>query len=285
MKTLRAPRYTHGGSDGDTHPDGSPRGSGAERPMEATRRRRIELLLNQHGECSVSLFARELGVSEMTVRRDLQALAAAGRVIRSHGGATAVEQVSFQFAFQNRARQNEEAKIQIARAAAALVKDGQSVMLDSGTTTLALALELRQRRRLTLITPSLAIASALQPALDVQVLLLGGYVRRDSPDLVGIITEMNLEHLKADWAFVGADGIDLEGNLYNASIEVCRMLTKMVGGAKAAYVVSDSSKIGRTALMRFGNLAGCQGFITDDRISPKHLRTLQKAKVNVVVAD
>ncbi len=221
----------------------------------------------------------------MTIRRDLQVLAEAGRVVRSHGGATPVEQVRFQFEFLNRSRLNEDAKRQIARAAAAMVRDGQSVMLDSGTTTLAIALELRDHKRLTLITTSLAIASALQNNDGVRVLLLGGFVRRDSPDLVGIVTEMNLEHLKADWAFIGADGIDLQGNLYNSSIEVCRMLTKMVAGAKSAHIVSDSSKIGRTALMRFGNIAACQGLITDSGIQPAHIKALRKAGVNVVICN
>jgi DeoR/GlpR family transcriptional regulator of sugar metabolism len=252
--------------------------------MESTRRRRIELLLSQQGECSVARFASELGVSEMTIRRDLQALAAAGRIVRSHGGATAMEQVLFQFEFLRRSKLNDRAKLQIARTAAAMVRDGQSVMLDSGTTTLALALELRLRHRLTLITTSLAIASALQQSAGVQVLLLGGFVRRDSPDLVGIITESNLDQLKADWAFVGADGIDLQGNIYNASIEVCRMLPRMVDSAGAAYVVADSSKIGRPALMRFGHIAACQGLITDAGISPKHLQSLQRSKVNVIIA-
>lgn len=254
------------------------------RLMETTRHRRIEQLLEEQGECSVSGMAAQLGVSEMTIRRDLQALAAAGRIVRSHGGAAAVDEVLFRFEFQNRSKQQEAAKRQIARTAAAMIRDGDSVMLDSGTTTLALALELRHRKRLTLITPSLAIASALQQSASVQVLLLGGFVRRDSPDLVGIITETNLEHLKADWAFIGADGIDLQGNIYNASIEVCRMLTKMVASAKAAYVVSDHSKIGRTALMRFGNIADCAGLITDPSASPKHLQSLQKAGVRVVLA-
>ncbi len=209
--------------------------------MEPTRHRRVEELLIQYGECSVNRLAQELKVSEMTIRRDLQALDDAGRITRSHGGAAAVQRVLFEFEYLNRSKQNEEAKRRIARTAAEMIGDGQSVMLDSGTTTLALALELRSRTRLTLITPSLAIASALQHAEGVQVLLLGGFVRRDSPDLVGIVTETNLEHLKADWAFVGADGIDLEGNIYNASIEVCRMLTRMVASAKAAYVVCDAS--------------------------------------------
>ncbi len=251
--------------------------------MELARHRRIQEFLSEHGECSVEQLSKECGVSLMTIRRDLQALAGQGRLIRSHGSAAPVDQVQFQFEFLHRSRRNEQAKRAIARTGAALVRDGQSVMLDSGTTTLALALELRTRKRLTLITPSLAIASALQHSPGVQVLLLGGFVRRDSPDLVGIVTEMNLDHLKADWAFIGADGIDLQGNLYNASIEVCRMLTKMVSSAKTAYVVSDSSKLGRTALMRFGNLADCQGLLTDAKVPPKSLKALQKAGVHVTL--
>jgi DeoR/GlpR family transcriptional regulator of sugar metabolism len=195
-----------------------------------------------------------------------------------------MEQVLFQFEFHTRSRINQEAKKQIARTAAALVRDGQSVMLDSGTTTLAIALELRNRKHLTLITTSLAIASALQHSVGVQVLLLGGFVRRDSPDLVGIFTETNLESLKSDWAFIGADGIDLHGNIYNGSIEVCHMLKRMAASAKAAYVVADSSKIGRTALMRFGNIADCRGLITDVGIQRKQILALQKAKVGVILA-
>jgi DeoR family transcriptional regulator, fructose operon transcriptional repressor len=251
--------------------------------METTRHRQIQELLQARGGCSVEQLARELGVSAMTIRRDLQVLSEAGRVLRSHGGAAPVEQVMFQFQFVNRAKLHQKAKQQIARVAASWVKDGQSVMLDSGTTTLALAMQLRQRQRLTLITPSLAIASALQLSPGVQVLLLGGFVRRDYPDLVGIVTEMNLEHLKADWAFIGADGIDLQGNIYNASIEVCHMLSKMVASAKSAYIVSDSSKIGRTALMHFGNIKSCQGLITDPDISPLHLKQLEKIGVKVVL--
>jgi DeoR/GlpR family transcriptional regulator of sugar metabolism len=253
-------------------------------PGESPRQRRIQAFLQAHGEGSVGQLARECGVSLMTIRRDLAALAGSGRVVRSHGGAAPVEQVRFRFEFLQRSRLREEAKRHIARTAAALVRDGQSVMLDSGTTTLALALELRTRRRLTLITTSLAIASALQPDPGVQVLLLGGFVRRDSPDLVGIVTEMNLEQLQADWAFIGADGIDLRGNVYNASIEVCRMLPKMVASARSAYIVSDSSKIGRPALMRFGHIAACRGLITDADIRPAQLKALRQARVNVVVS-
>src|SRR5690606_10030580 len=108
----------------------------------------------------------------------------------------------------------------------------------------------------------------------IDLVLLGGLLRRDAPDLIGALTESNLETLHADIAFIGADGIDLQGNIYNASLAVGRMLGKMAGSANQVYVVADSSKIGRPALTRFGNIVGWDGLITDDGIAPEHLAAL-----------
>ncbi len=137
----------------------------------------------------------------MTVRRDLQSLAAQGKVIRTHGGAAMADRISFEFDFLNRVRRNQPAKKAIAAAAAAQIRDGESVMLDSGTTTLELARLLRGRPRLTIITSSLPIAAQLQFDPQIEVLLLGGRLRTSSPDLAGAITEHNLETLRADVAF------------------------------------------------------------------------------------
>ncbi len=253
--------------------------------MDASRQKHIEHLLQTRGDCSVAALAGELGVSEMTIRRDLAALARDGRVIRTHGGAIPGEKVLFEFQFLERASRNDPAKQAIAATAARLVRSGQTVMMDSGTTTLALARSLRGLDRLTIMTTSLPIAAALQHARGLRVLLLGGFVQPDAPDLGGALTEANLEQLHADVAFIGADGIDLQGNVSNASPEVARMLGKMAAAATATYVVADSSKIGRPALMRFGNLARWRGLITDLAITPKHRTTLARAGVNLILAD
>jgi tetratricopeptide (TPR) repeat protein len=167
---------------------------------------------------------------------------------------------------------------------AALVQDGQSVMTDSGTTTLALARQLPGRKALTLVTTSLPIAAALQHAPDVRVLLLGGFVRRDAADLTGALTEANLEWLRADIAFLGADGIDLSGCVYNDSPEVARLLGKMAAAARTTYIVADSSKIGRTALVRFGSIAKWGGLITDCAVSRSQAAGLRRAGVNLIVS-
>jgi DeoR family transcriptional regulator of aga operon len=239
--------------------------------IQIPRHREIVEILRDRGESSVDDLSRQLGVSAMTIRRDLQTLADAGQIIRTHGGAAPAEQVMFEFQFLQRSKLHATGKDRIGAAAAALVRDGQSVMLDSGTTTLCIARHLREHQRLTVITTSLPIASVLQHAAGVETLLLGGFLRRESPDLEGPLTETNLETLRADIAFIGADGIDDAGNVYNASLTVARMLSKMVSAAREVYVVADASKMGRTALASFGHLSKCKGLITDAR-NVAHLR-------------
>jgi len=252
--------------------------------MQTTIQRRIEELLRERGSCSVDFLSSALGVSDMTVRRDLQRLADVGRVVRTHGGASPAEQVMFEFQFLRRAQQNARQKEQIAATAARLVRNGTSVLLDSGTTTLALARHLRARQSLTVITTSLPIAAALQHSAGVETVLLGGVLRRDAPDLGGPLTEANLEHLRADLAFVGADGLDSCGHAYNASLSVARMLAKLAACAAEVYVVADGSKLGRTALMRFGDVAKWRGLITDARAPAEQVHLLRQAGVNVMVA-
>ncbi len=250
--------------------------------MSASRQARIAETVGTLGECSVEQLARKFGVSEMTIRRDLQALAEAGRVLRTHGGAAASERVSFEFKFLERVRERQHAKQEIARAAAALVRDGQSVLVDSGTTTLALAHELKVRRNLTLITSSLPIASELQFCDAINVYLLGGQLRRQSPDLIGAIAESTLENVRTDLAFLGADGVDERGFVYNKSPEVARMLVHMAKAARKVYVVTDSSKVGRTELMRFGSLRQWDGLVTDRDLSRRHAAALARAGVKII---
>ncbi|MBN2580349.1 MAG: DeoR/GlpR transcriptional regulator [Pirellulales bacterium] len=251
---------------------------------QETRQKRICELLTRRGECTIEELIRRLGVSGMTVRRDLTALAAAGKVIRTHGGAALADRVSFEFEFLNRVRKNQADKEAIAAVASSLIQDGQSLMLDSGTTTLELAKRLRGKRNLTVITTSLPIAAQLQFDPQIEVLLLGGYLRASSPDLSGALTEANLETIRADAAFLGADGVDSQGNVYQDSPELARMLTKMASSASRVYVVADHSKLGRTALWRYGSLWNWNALLTDSGADRRQLATLKKAGVCVIKA-
>jgi len=239
--------------------------------------------LTAQGEAQVAELSSLLGVSDMTIRRDLDTLALSGKVIRTHGGAALSGRVVFDFQFLERTREQETAKRQIAETAAGLVQDGQSVLLDSGTTTLAVAHALKSKKRLTVITTSLPIASELQGCEHIDLILLGGALRREAPDLIGPLTESNLEQLKADIAFIGADAVDGNGQAYNHSMAVARMLARMATSARQVYVVADSTKIGQTALARFGNLKNWNGLITDRGLAPIQTASLKRAGSTVIL--
>jgi len=249
-----------------------------------TRQSEISQWISRQGECSIEELVEQFEVSGMTIRRDLQSLADQGKVIRTHGGAAMAERVSFDFDFLNSQNEHQAAKRAIAAAAAAQVEEGESVMLDSGTTTLALAKELRGKRRLVVITTSLPIASQLQYDQEIEVLLLGGYLRPSSPDLVGALTESNLETLRADVAFLGASGVDRRGNVYQEVAEVARMLSKMAASARRVFVVADGSKLGKTALWRVGRLQDWSALITDAGADRKVLASLKKNGAHVIKA-
>jgi DeoR/GlpR family transcriptional regulator of sugar metabolism len=244
-----------------------------------SRRQQILEGLERSGELSVEALAERFSVSGMTIRRDLQELADEGRVIRTRGGAAAAGRVSFEFGFLERAQRQSAEKDQIARRATSLVQPGQSVLLDSSTTTLAIARRLVMIPGLTVITTSLPVASELFGREGIDVIILGGQLRDSSPDLTGALTDQNLELIRADIAFIGADAIDDAGYIYNSSSEIGRMLKAMARAAGRVYAVADHTKLGRHELMRFAHVADWQGLITDDRADSSRLARLASAGV------
>lgn len=212
---------------------------------------------------SVSELAREFGVSEMTVRRDLAALEGLSHIQRTHGGAVLTERMMLEFDYRERREHNRPLKRAIAAAARKLIRPGQRLILDNGTTTLELAALLKDGQDITVITPSLAVASELQHAAGVEVILLGGVIRRGSPDLTGPVTEHCLQLFAADYAFQGADGIDANGAIYNIDLRLSAVDKVMRRVAQKSVVLADHTKIGVTALARSGTLADVDIFITD----------------------
>lgn len=254
--------------------------------LTAPRRQKIIMeTLDSDGSVSISALASEFGVSEMTIRRDLDSLAENGRVRRTHGGAVLAERTVFEFDFGARRQANRAAKQAIAREAAKLVEDGQTIIIDTGTTTLALAHLLKDSKDVTVITPSLAVASELQFSEGVRTILMGGEVRRGSPDLTGIVSEIVIDMFAADIAFQGADGIGLDGALYNADTRVANVDIKICERAERTYVLADSSKIGRKALVCQGYVWEREGIITDSGIEGRQKEKFEELGANVVVVE
>ncbi len=247
----------------------------------SSRQNQILEIIQSRGECTIAYLAEQFGTSSMTVRRDLQELAEHGRVIRTHGGARLASGVNFEFAFLQRTKLAQQEKHAIGKLAADLIKEGQSVILDSGTTTLAIAEHLKLRRNLKVVTTSLPIASMLQFNESIEINLLGGQLRAGAPDLCGTITLANLEMIRTDLAFIGTDGIDASGTAFTNSAELAVMLAKMAEAAGAAYVVADSSKLDRNALWRIFALNKTAGLITDHRAPASFVNRLVKQGIAV----
>lgn len=253
--------------------------------MHILRHGQIVEYIQAHGKCTIKELADVFGTSGMTIRRDLKTLAEAGKIIRTFGGAAPAANVSMEFQFLERRSLHATEKQKIAAAAERLIEDGQSVLLDGGTTTLELARLLKTRKNLTVVTTSLPIASELHGANNITVIMLGGRLQQNSPDVIGAITEANLEHLRVDLAFLGVDGIDPQGNAYARSPEEARTLLKMASAATSVYVLADSSKAGRSALARLGHLNQWKGLVMDDAWSDETLAELRLQGVNCIKAS
>lgn len=248
----------------------------------AARQAHIRELLSRQPGVSISTLARDFEVSEMTIRRDLTALEGRTHIERTHGGAVLSQRMILEFDYREKRARNSAAKVAIAAEARKLVKSGYRVILDTGTTTLELACLLRDARDLTVITASLAVASELQHSAGVEVILLGGVIRRGSPDLTGPATEHCLDLFAADIVFQGADGIGLDGRIYNSDLRLARVDKHMRQVAERCCVLADHSKIGVTALACSGSLADADILITSEGAPSDILRRFGRLGVRVI---
>ncbi len=248
------------------------------------RQRELTRMLSRDGEVSTTEAARRFDVSEMTIRRDLAALEDSGIAVRCYGGAMAAQRISFEFAFDERRRRHLEEKRRIGRHAAGLVEPEQTVFLDTGTTTLQVAEALAGAGvECTVATSSLVIASTLWGREEVDLILAGGRVRRGSPDLVGPGTELMLERLTADVAFVGSDGIDPERGSFAGDLETARVAECMASNARRVVVVADASKLGAAGGARYVSTEGIDDLVADRGADPEHVEALRKRGVQVTL--
>lgn len=248
------------------------------------RRKQILKILRSGASVDTCELARKLGVSEMTIRRDLRDLETRNAVLRSYGGATLARRVNLEFEFDKRRQGNLRAKQAIARQAASLVEPDETIFIDTGTTALELARELARRDiAVTVVTASLAVGSELWGREQVRVLILGGQLRAGSPDLTGPLCEHSLDLLQAQRAFLGCDGLLPERGLFAADADGARISATMLRNASWCCVLTDSSKVGQPAAVRYALLSEVDRLITDELIAPEHLPVLRRSVPQVEV--
>lgn len=241
------------------------------------RQERILDAVQLTGGARVSDLVDLLGVSDMTVRRDIAALARRGLVARVHGGATAISgRAAEEPGFAVKSGLQPAQKAAIAAAATALVSPGDSVAISAGTTTYAVAMQLRTVPQLTVVTNSVPVGELLHSTGrdDLTVVLTGG-MRTPSDALVGPVAVTALSTLHVDWLFLGAHGVDERAGLTTPNLVEAETDRALVACARRVAVVADSSKWGVVGLSSIARLDEVDVLVTDDGLDPDAQRVLR----------
>jgi DeoR/GlpR family transcriptional regulator of sugar metabolism len=242
--------------------------------------------LERAGSVSVAALSRGLGVSDMTVRRDLEELSARNMLRKVHGGAVPVPKTAAEPHFVQKQKLNRAEKRAIARAALSFVNDGDTVAFSAGTTTWQIAETFkRERGSLTFITNSTNIALTLQENGWEQIVLSGGMFRTPSDALVGPFADRTIRTLNADVLFLGVHGVDPEAGLTTPNVAEAETNGYLVEAAQKVVVVADHSKFGVVALAKIASLSRVDVLVTDDGADREMLREIELAGVQVVVAE
>jgi len=249
------------------------------------RRTAILDILRTNGKVIVSELSEMFAVSEVCIRNDLADLETKGLLSRVHGGAVCFSDNYYNMSLAQRANTNRTQKEAIAKKTAELIHDNQSVMMNAGTTTLAVMKELSKKHNLKIVTNSvvLALEGAKYPSLHIT--LLGGEVNGEYQFVYGTHTISELEEYRPDVLILSADGIDDIGGIttyYDMEADICR---KMIKQSKFVIAALDSTKIGKTTYKRISDLSGIDTVVTSVGANKKKIEKLIKNDVNVVFAD
>lgn len=249
--------------------------------MLAERRRELVLQLARRSDgAKVGRLARRFGVSEMTIRRDLDLLADAGKLTRVHGGAIGDSEEP---PFARTAIERLAEKDRVGRAAAGTVQDGQTIIIDIGTTTLQLARHLHGRR-LTVVTSSLAVVEELLPDSDIELVVLGGIVRRNYRSMVGVLTQDALHQISADVAFLGASSVTGTAVMDSTRVEVASKRAMMAAATRRLLLV-DAAKFAHHSPIRICGLDQFDAVVTDAGEGSEGVARVRRAGVVVVRAE
>lgn len=250
--------------------------------LPGTRRTRILEYVSTNGEASVTELAEEFGVSMDTVRRDLERLDNAGALTRTHGGAHRLQPAATLESVATRGGSHPHAKRTIGHLAAELIVDDETVLFNGGTTTLEVARALGERRNLTVVTPSPAVAQSIPASSAHATYLLGGRWHPEFEVSVGPVALPGTKTLRADTLVLGIAGVSAKG-ISIPNLEEAEMLEAMIEAATRVIVVADSSKFGRDALAQIADLDEIDVLVTEAAPDSDLLTAVQRHNVQLVM--
>ncbi len=244
------------------------------------RREQIVGYLSTHDRAAVGELSQILGVSEVTIRKDLDVLEFQGLLMRVHGGAMASGRGRLELHFAAREQDHLEEKRRIAHAAAALVEFGQRIFLDASTTALQVARLLKDREDLTVVTNGLYTALELNFSEGIRTIVVGGTLRHRSSSLVGSLSADLLQRLRVDIGFFGARAVTADG-LLEGDLDETQLKQRMVQGSSMVVGVADSSKFGATAFSIFALPDEINRIVTDLAAPPAIVDRLRAQSVAI----
>lgn len=252
--------------------------------LAAERRNRVLQEVRNRGQVQVNELAQELGVSAMTVRRDLAWLEQAGLIRRIHGGAVDPRLMAQEVPLRRKSSQNRDEKRAVGRLAASLVEAGETIILDAGSTVLEAARAL-DVRPLTVVTNDLVTALELADRPGLSLYVTGGQVRPQVYSLQGAPASGFLEGIRVHLAFLGADGIDPEQGIFTTNLEKVAVKRAMIQAARRTYVLADATKLGTRGFARVAAAHEVAGIVTTDRAPARVVSALRELGLEVLLAS
>ena len=252
--------------------------------LREQRKRKISQFIEENKKATVTELSELFGVSESTIRRDLEVLDEQGVIQRAHGGAVVIERAAPEPPIIQRVVEYEEVKRKIGRAAAELVRDGETVFVGSGTTTLEVARNLVERDNLTVITNALNIANFFAGKSNITVIVMGGLLRHSELSMIGHITEQVLNELHADKVIMGMRAISIEEGLTNDYLPETMTDRAIIQFAPEVILVADHTKFGKVSTALVAPVTSVSKIVTDIGTPPQIVTDLRARGVEVIVA-
>jgi DeoR/GlpR family transcriptional regulator of sugar metabolism len=246
------------------------------------RQRELARLVERMGRLSVAQVCEQFSISEATARRDLEALSEQGLIQRVHGGAVLVRQAAPEEPILRRSHEQENEKERIGRATAALIQDGETVFLGSGTTVLQVAQHL-VTRNITIITNSLPVINLMSEKENITLIALGGLLRDSELSFIGHITEQALAELRADKVIIGARAVSFEHGLTNDYLPETMTDRAILKVGREVILVADHSKINRVSTTFLTPLTDVHKLVTDEQTPRTFITALKAQGINSIV--
>ena len=249
------------------------------------RKRRIVEIVNENGKATVSALCAAFDVSSATIRNDLRELEDAGALRRTHGGAINNRNIGFELTTHEKEVQNVEKKRAIAKAAVRFIQPGDSIAIDTGTTTFELAKLLGNIDHLTVVTNDLQIAVYLERNTTATIILAGGAIRRHFHCTVGETAAETIKHLHVDKVFAAANGVHPLNGLTTHNMEMAAFKKQLIEIADEVFVLADSTKLNTSAFISFASIGQTDVLITDGDADNGFIETAKQLGLDVIRAE